>query len=286
MKSNSIVFIVGVTASGKTATALRIAKELNGEIVCADSQTLRKDLDIGTAKPNAEEQKITRHHMLDLIGPYDRFSVADFKNQAHEAIKDIHARGKLPIVVGGTGLYIDALFYNYNLNLSDVDRKDFEKYSVDELQQMIINRGYDLPTNKSNPRHLIGVLARGGKSSVDNIPVEGAMIYGIQRSDEEIKYRINLRVDKMFDAGLVDEVKTVVEKYGNPPKKLDAICYPIVKRYLDGEISLKEAKEVFKRADWQYARRQKAWFKRNDFIQWYGDETAAANAIIKDVAHS
>lgn len=286
MKSNSIVFIVGVTASGKTATALRIAKELNGEIVCADSQTLRKDLDIGTAKPNAEEQKITRHHMLDLIGPYDRFSVADFKNQAHEAIKDIHARGKLPIVVGGTGLYIDALFYNYNLNLSDVDRKDFEKYSVDELQQMIINRGYDLPTNKSNPRHLIGVLARGGKSSVDNIPIEGAMIYGIQRSDEETKYRINLRVDKMFDAGLVDEVKTVVEKYGNPPKKLDAICYPIVKRYLDGEISLKEAKEVFKRADWQYARRQKAWFKRNDFIQWYGDETAAANAIIKDVAHS
>lgn len=286
MKNKPIIFIVGVTASGKTATALRVADELNGEIICADSQTIRKDLNIGTAKPTVEEQKIAKHHMLDLIGPYDRFSVADFKKQAEESIEDIRSRGKLPVVVGGTGLYVDALFYDYDLNLNDVGRKDFEKYSVEELQQMIIQRGYDLPTNKFNPRHLVGVLARGGEKSVDNVPVDGAMIYGIQRPDEEIKNRINLRVEKMFDSGLVDEVKTVIEKYGNPPKKLDAICYPIINRYLDGEISIEEAKEVFKRADWQYARRQKAWFKRNEFIQWYGDEKLASNAIIKDVAHT
>lgn len=284
--SLNTVFIVGTTASGKTATALKVAKELDGEIICADSQTLRKDLDIGTAKPTPQEQKLVKHHMLDLIDPYERFSVAEFKRQAQVVIADIQKRSKLPIIVGGTGLYIDALFYDYDLKNSSEDRALYEEMSIDKLQQLIKERGFEMPENKQNPRHLVGVIARGGKTSENKQPVNGARIYGIVRPDEDIKKRISLRIEKMFENGLVDEVKEIVKKYGNPPNKLDAICYPIVQKYLDRELTLTETKELFKRADWQYARRQKAWFKRNKFIQWYKSELATAEAIIKDIKQS
>ncbi len=285
MSCRPVIFIVGVTASGKTACALEVAKRLNGEIICADSQTLRKDLNIGTAKPAKEEQSSAKHHMLDLIEPYDRFSVAEFKKQAEVAIQEIQSRGKIPIVVGGTGLYIDSLFYDYDLTINKIDRDEYDNLSVNELQQIIVDRGYELPANKNNPRHLIGVIARAGETSIDIIPAKDSLIYGIRRPDTEIKDRINKRVEIMFDNGLIDEVKSVSKKYGKPPAKLDAICYPIIQRYLDGNINLDEAKQLFKTADWQYARRQKAWFKRNQFIQWFEDEKQAADAIIKDVAH-
>ena len=270
-----VIFIVGQTASGKSALAMKLAKQLNGEIVAADSQTIRRGLDIGTAKPTLEDQQAVPHHMIDIVDPYEPFNVAMFKQQAMAAIQDIQARGKQPLVVGGTGLYIDALFYDYAIDDGEQATDDLDEKSVSELQAMIKAAGYDLPDNAQNPRHLIGVLRREGKSPKNQLPMTGAIMVGILRDEELLKTRIDQRVEAMFAGEFVDEVKAVIEKYGRPPKKMDAIGYPIALRYLDGEVSLDEAKELFKRGDWQYARRQKAWFKRNEHIRWFTEVDAA-----------
>lgn len=283
MKNKPVIFIVGSTASGKTATAISLAHKINAEVICADSQTVRKDLNIGTAKPSKQEQDGIKHHLLDLIEPYESYSVARYKKDAEEAIKDIIIRNKVPIIVGGTGLYIDALFFNYTFKESNIDRKKYENLTVKELQDIIIRRGYLMPRNTENPRHLIGVIARGNNNPEDNKPINNALIYGIKLDDEVLKKRINDRVEKMFEDGFIDEVKSLVKMYGTIPEKLDAIGYPIVQRYLDGQINLSEAKQLFKNADWQYARRQKAWFKRNKYIQWFTDSNELVITVLKEL---
>jgi len=279
---SKIIFIVGPTASGKSGLAMEIAQRHDGEIICADSQTLRKDLDIGTAKPSAEDRAEIRHHMLDIIGPYDAFSVTEFQKLAAAAIKDIQSRNKLPIVVGGTGLYVDSLFYQYDLNeqKSSADlKKQLQSKSVQELQQIIINNKWQMPENRDNPRHLIGLILRGGQVRHNSKPVKGAMIYGILPDDETLKSRINNRIETMFANGFVHEVEGVLEKHGRPPKTLDAIGYPITIDYLDGHKSLDEIVELFSRGHWQYARRQKSWFKRNEHIIWSSSSDEALQKI-------
>lgn len=277
---------MGPTASGKSNLAMNIAREINGEIVCADSQTLRRDLDIGTAKPSSQDRKEIPHHLLNVIGPYDRFSVNKFKSMATEKIHDIQNRGKIPIIVGGSGLYVDSLFFDFNLEneLDNIEYKQkLEKMSVEKLRKIIVDSKYPMPKNKENPRHLIGVILRKGVVNENRTPVKGAKIYGILPDDEKLKKRINDRVDLMFKNGFIDEVEKVVKKYGQPPKNLDAIGYPIGSEYIDGDISLDEAEEKFKIAHWQYSRRQKSWFKRNPYIVWFDSSEQAMNTIIKDV---
>lgn len=285
---SKILFVVGPTASGKSALAMELARKFNGEIICADSQTLRRSLDIGTAKPSQQDQLLIKHHLLDIIEPYERFSVSQFKELAETAISDIRIRGKLPIVVGGTGLYINALFFDYHFcvdrSIYDVEMKQkLESMSVEELQEIIEREGYPMPENLYNPRHLIGVILREGQVHSNDKSIPGALIYGLMPKDEVLKQRIAERVDVMFNRGLVEEVKAVIEKYGNPPQKLDAICYPIIKKYLDGEINLDQTKEMFKKADWQYARKQKSWFKRNKNIQWFQDDKSAFEYIKDEI---
>lgn len=278
------VFIVGATATGKSTVALEIAQKLNGEIVSADSQTIRKHLNIGTAKPTKAERQLVPHHMLDIIEPYERFSVADFQRQAQNVIHDVQTRGKLPIVAGGSGLYIDALFYDYQMKQEDGGAKELEKKSVAELQNSIQESGLQLPKNATNPRHLIGVLRRGEESESDRRePIKNTKIYGLKWSDDILKQRIHERVESMFASGFVNEVRTLINEYGPPPQSLDAIGYPITLRFLNGELSENEAKKLFKQKDWQYARRQKSWFKRNPHIDWINGEEDSVNYIIDDI---
>jgi tRNA dimethylallyltransferase len=280
-----VLFLVGPTASGKTNLAISLAKMLDGEIVCADSQTLRKDLNIGTAKPTIDEMYGVVHHMIDVIEPYERFSVNQFKSMATEKIRDIQKRGKIPIIVGGSGLYIDALFFDFDLDEQTDNleyKKKLEALSTRELQEMIIARKYPMPENKENPRHLIGMLLRGGLVNENKRPIDGAVIYGLMPDDETLKSRINLRVEKMFEDGFIDEVKDIVSKYGQPPEKLDAIGYPIGAKYITDELTLERAKENFKSEHWQYARRQRSWFKRNPYIQWFSSGEEAMNTIKKN----
>ncbi len=277
-----ILFIVGATATGKSDLALRVAERLGGEIICADSQTIRRGLDIGTAKPSKEQQKRVKHYLIDIVEPYERFSVAEFQQCARQAISEIQVKGKLPIVVGGSGLYVDALFYDYDLSEQEdnqVLRGKLESMTVAELQQYIESQRWPMPENSQNPRHLIGTILRGGKRAQNDVPIIGAQIVGINRTDEDLKARIAKRIQTMFEQGLVDEVQSVLRTFGPPPKKFDALCYPIISRYLCGELTLDEAINVLNRSDWQYVRKQRAWFKRNPYIVWFTDENMAFEHI-------
>jgi tRNA dimethylallyltransferase len=281
------IFIVGPTASGKSSVAVELATLKNGEIVCADSQTLRQDLDIGTAKPTTEERAAVRHHLINLIGPYDDYSVHEFKQAAEAAIKDIISRGKLPIIVGGTGLYIDALYYGYSstVDASQVSyKKELNQLSIEELQKRIVKNGYEMPKNKQNPRHLIGVLLRKGEVYKDKKPREGAVIYGIRYHDDALKERIHHRIEKMFSVGFLDEVRNILDKYGVPPQGLDAIGYGLATKHIQGVLELNDLIELFERGHWQYARQQKTWFKRNSNIQWCDSAEKTLKKILRDLS--
>jgi len=286
MIAHPVICIVGQTASGKSGLAMELAKLVPCEIICADSQTVRRGLNIGTAKPSLDDQVTVPHHMLDLIDPYQQFSVAEFKQRTEQLVAEIRDRGAYPLIVGGTGLYVDA--YAFDFDLEPVEAHEatisaWEQLSVTELHRLISQRGLSLPENQQNKRHLVGVLRRGGIKS-KNIHIRpGVLMYGLQRSDEELKARIIERVKVMFEAGFLDEYRAIIECYGPPPKSFDAIGYAIAQRYFAGEINEQEMKDQFVRSDWQYARRQRAWFKRNKNIQWFTESAEALKKIVHDI---
>lgn len=234
----ALLVIVGPTASGKTALAIELAQKFNGEIVCADSRTVYKYLDIGTAKPTKEERALVPHHLLDVVNPDEPFTVADFKKLANQAIKDIQKRGKLPILAGGSGLYIDSVIYDYQFSPAN-SRRDSQ-----------------------NPRHLAKDIPakRSGLG-------QDTFIIGLDISREELKTRIEKRVSQMIKDGLVDEVEFIHQKFPNS-KALDAPGYKAILAYLNDGLSLDEAQALFIKNDLQLAKRQKTWFKRNNSIHW------------------
>ena len=281
-----MIFIVGPTASGKSFLGMELARRLNGEIICADSQTIRKGLDIGTAKPSLEDRSEIPHHMIDIIEPYEDFSVNEFKNIAQKTIIEIEERGNTPIIVGGTGLYINALYYDFDLDFDNSNsdyKRELEQKSVEELQEIIKSKNYELPNNENNPRHLIGTILREGSINKNTSPVEGALIYGLMPEDDVLKQRISDRIDLMFKNGFVEEVEKLLDEHGRPENKMDAIGYPIVIEYLDGNKKIEDVKKEFKTGHWQYARRQKSWFKRNDNIIWLNNPQEGLEEIIKQV---
>ncbi len=281
---NPIIFIVGPTSSGKSSVAMEAAQKLDGEIIAADSQTIKRGLNIGTAKPSLQDMNAVKHHLVDIIDPFDSFSAYDFKNLASKAVQDIRSRSKTPIVVGGSGLYIDSLYFDYTfVNNNSTDK--LENKSVGELKSIITSNQYSMPENSQNIRHLLSAIRRGKKSAQDRVPIKGALMFGIRRTDEELKHRINLRIEHIFNRKLIEEAKGIVDKYGDPPKKIDAIAYPILRRYINGRLSSEQTKEELKRAEWRYARVQKAWFKRNPNIYWISNYKLAAKTIIKEVKH-
>ncbi len=277
----STIFVVGPTASGKSELAMRLAEELDGEIICADSQTIRRGMDIGTAKPTAEDQARVPHHLLDIIDPYQEFSLAQYLEVARRALDDIHSRGKRAIVVGGTGLYIDALYYQFQLPKTMTrDTFDFESSSIPVLQDYIKQHDLVMPTNDLNKRHLINVILRDGDVGSRNAPLPNSLIVGINPGREVLIERINRRVDVMFDGGFIDEVKQLIKIYGQPPREFDAIGYKIAMKYLNGVATPDEAKAEFKLRDRQYAKRQISWLKRNPDIKWFESAESAYLGIM------
>lgn len=284
---SKILFIVGPTASGKSGLAMRVANEFNGEIICADSQTVRKGLNIGTAKPTLEEREMVKHHLLDVVEPYERFTVAQFKELAESAIEKISESGRLPIVVGGSGLYIDSLLYDFSFR-GEAEaqlRAELEKKSVDELQKMIKARNLKMPENLNNPRHLIRVIESAGKPGSSNEHREDALVVGIDPGKDELEKRIELRVKQMIDSGFLDEVESVLDEYGFPPSDFDAIGYKIAlsNRNDNGDYNKEKIVQEFIIADRQYAKRQRTWFKRNKNIQWLTDADVAFEYIAESL---
>ena len=232
---NISLVVLGPTGSGKTGVSIKLAKELNGEIISADSRAIYKGMDIGTAKPSKEEQSGVPHYGLDLVEPGERFTVADWKQYTSKKIASIKARGKVPIIVGGTGLYIDSLIYDYHF--------------------------------KGPTGHKIGDFEQ--KSCSDRTGVKGDfLLIGIKWPAEELRIRLKQRIDQMYDEPLFTETRQLVQKYGWDSQAMKSNVYQFVWQYLNHELSLDDAKLKSFYADWHLAKRQMTWFKRNPEIIW------------------
>ena len=232
---NKTLIILGPTGSGKTGVAIKIAKALDGEIISADSRAIYKGMDIGTAKPSKDEQRGIIHYGIDLVNPDERFTVADWKKYAEAKIKEIKARGKLPIIVGGTGLYIDALIYDYH---------------------------FKGPTGEK-----IGDTEQ--KSCSDRTEIKGDyLLIGVKWQTDELRQRLKQRIDQMFCQDLYNETKKLVQQYGWNNGAMKSDIYEYAWKYLNGELSLSEAKEKCFYEDWHLAKRQLTWFKRTPQIIW------------------
>lgn len=276
-----VIAVVGPTASGKTALAIELAKRFKGEIIAADSRTVYKGMDIGTAKPTPDEQAAIPHHLIDMLTPDTQFTVADFQHLARNAIAGIRARGNLPFLVGGTGLYIEAVLYNFSLRApaDPARRARLQKLSVEELQSLLLDKGIALPENERNPRHLVRTLETEG-ANPERTPLQPeVLIIGLDPGREVLRKNITRRVDAMVQAGFIEEARELAEQYGWDAPGLQAPGYRAFRPYLEGEISLEEAKRLFIQNDMQYAKRQKTWFKRNPDIHWISKTAEAVELV-------
>lgn len=267
----NLIAIVGPTASGKTGLAIRIAEQFDCEIICADSRTVYEGMDIGTAKPTADEQARVRHWGLDLVRPDQPFSVADFKRYTIQAIAEIKGRGKVPLLVGGTGLYVDAVLYDYELGppADSKTRAKLERLTVEELHRYCIQNNVPLPENIQNKRHLVRAIERASVSAISKKPLQqGIYIVGIATSRETLRTRIVSRTEQLFENDVVTEATMLGKKYGWDSEAMTGNIYPIIKSHLEGELTLAEAKDRFTTLDYRLAKRQMTWFRRNPDIMW------------------
>ncbi|HJP81171.1 MAG TPA: tRNA (adenosine(37)-N6)-dimethylallyltransferase MiaA [Candidatus Saccharimonadales bacterium] len=271
MESKPLVVIVGPTASGKTSLSIEIAKRYDGEIICADSRTIYKGMDIGTAKPSKAEQDGVPHWGLDLVLPGEKFSVFDFKLYAENKIKEIRDRGKIPFLVGGTGLYTDAVVFDYQFGASPnpEQREILQGLSIEELRKYCEEHNINLPENVLNKRHLIHAIEQNNVPEKRRVnPIENTIIVGIATDREVLRQRIRERSEQIFESNVVNEALMLGNKYGWKSEAMTGNIYPLIRQYSKGEISIEEAKERFITSDWRLAKRQLTWLRRNPFINW------------------
>lgn len=245
-----LVVIVGPTASGKTALAIELAKKFNGEIICADSRTIYRGMDIGTAAPTVPERQGIPHHLLGIIDPDQSFNVVRFKKIADEAVVDIQARGKLPILVGGSGLYIDAVIFGYDFATTYTER------------------------NPLNPRHLRRSVPRQTMRLRDN-----TLVVGMDVDPEVLRGRIRQRIRTMLEQGLLDEVKVLSTIYSWDLPAMQAPAYKAFHGYLDGTKTIEQASADLATYDAQLAKKQRTWFRRNNSIHWLSNPSDAVDLV-------
>jgi tRNA dimethylallyltransferase len=266
-----LIVIAGPTASGKTSLAIDLAEKYHGEIICADSRTIYKGMSIGTAKPTAEEQARIPHWGLDLVEPGEYFSAADFKEYANQKIQEIRGRGKVPFLVGGTGLYIDSVLFNYQFGdkADENKRKYLSEMSISQLCEYCKNNNIKLPENSKNKRYVIRAIELNGQSvsSRDNI-IDNVIVVGISTDKEVLRLRIVNRIENMFKDGVMNEAMIISSQYGWDNEALTGNVYRVIREHLDGGASIAESKEKLSILDWRLAKRQITWLKRNKYLQW------------------
>ena len=282
-----VIVICGPTASGKTALSIELAKQLNTEIVSADSMQIYKDMNIGSAKPTLQEMQGIKHYMLDFVSPDERHSVADYKKQATICIEEILKKGKIPIVVGGTGLYIDSLIYNIEYDEIEYDekyRKELEEIAKNEGLDVLYDRAKEIDPeaiksiSKNDKKRIIRILEiykATGKTKTEQeilsrkneVPYD-YKVFAINMDRQVLYDRINKRVDIMVEQGLIEEVKMISEKYKKYPTAMQALGYKEIKQYLDGNLTKEEAIEKIKQETRRYAKRQLTWFRKNKQTIW------------------
>ena len=266
-----LIVVVGPTASGKTALAIELAEKYGGEIICADSRTVYRGMDIGTAKPSASDKERVPHWGLDLVDPNEMFTAADFKHYANEKIAEIRGRGHVPFLVGGTGLYVDAVVFDYQFGSAGDPqlRRELEAMSLEELHIYCRRHNITLPENNKNKRYVIRAIEQNGiNNSKALTPMSNTYIVGIATDKTILRTRIESRAEQLFNNGVVEEAIKLGKKYGWDYQSMTGNIYPLVREYLNGHISLSEIQEKFITSDWRLAKRQITWLKRNPYITW------------------
>lgn len=275
-----VIAIVGPTASGKTKFSINLAQKINGEIISADSRLVYKGFDIGTAKPTKEEMNKIPHYMIDIVEPDVEYSAGLYKESASKIIEEINSKGKVPIIVGGTGLYIDILLKGYNLPGVEANKKlreNLNKKSNNELFEMLSSldpsaiTGLEINDRKKIIR-TIEIISSTGKKLEESRGMTDSSYeiewIGKNFKRNELYQRIDDRVENMIDAGLIDETNDLLKKHGRIYNLINTIGYREIIQYLDGVLSLNEAKELLKKNTRNYAKRQLTWFRKNQNIKW------------------
>lgn len=283
-----VVVICGPTASGKTALSIELAKRINGEIVSADSMQIYDEMNIGTAKPDQEEMQGIKHYLIGNIKPTKRYSVSEFKKDAISAIKEIVSKEKMPIVVGGTGLYVNSLVYGIDYPEIQTNleyRKKLEKIVEEKGLQYLFEKAVEIdkeamknisPNDKKRILRVLEIYKETGKTKTEleresrknGIPYD-YKIFAINMPREILYDRINRRVDIMIEKGLIDEVSSLYEKYGESLlTSMQAIGYKEVVEFLKGNCTKEEMIEKIKMETRRYAKRQLTWFRKIENIQW------------------
>lgn len=273
-----VIAVVGPTASGKTSYAVSLAHKVNGEVVSADSRLVYKGFDIGTAKPSLEECEGVPHHMIDIVEPEIDYSAGLYSQDAKKAVMDILSRGKTPIVAGGTGLYFRLLLENYDVPEVPPDyelREKLSAYTYEELRRMLEKldprRASEIEIN--DKKKIIRALEMAEHLEKPLIEYKKELEFevewiGLNFPREELYERINLRVEMMVKAGLVEETENLLKQHGRIKNLTCTIGYQEMIAYLDNQMTLDEAKDKLKQNSRNYAKRQLTWFRKNPLIKW------------------
>lgn len=289
-KTQEVIAIVGPTASGKTALSIALAQALDGEIINGDSMQVYQGLDIGTAKVTAEEMQGVPHHLLSFLAPTASFSVADFQVAARKKIADITARGKKPIIVGGTGLYVQAALYDFRFTEQKIDETvrqqlydELEQYGPEHMhkklaEQDAVTASTIHPNNTRRVIRALEMVAQGTKKSTadkqqGNEALYAAKIIGLDMPRDLLYERINQRVDAMVVAGLEAEVRGLYDAGLRDVQAIQAIGYKELYDYFDGHLTFDEAIEALKQNSRRYAKRQLTYFRNKMDIQFYNPLT-------------
>lgn len=298
MQKDKVIVICGPTASGKTSLSIALAKKINGEIVSSDSMQIYKDMDIGTAKPSEEEMQGIKHYLIGIIEPDKRYSVADYKEDAKKAIKEILQKGKVPIIVGGTGLYIDSLIYEIeypNIEFDSKYRAELEKQVEEQGLEKIYQKAKGIDpeavnkiscNDKKRILRILEIYHATGKTKTEQEKESRKkeveydyQVYALKWDREKLYERINARVDIMLENGLVEEVKNIMRKYNEFPTAMQGLGYKEVVEYLNGDLTKQEMEDKIKRETRRYAKRQMTWFRKNKQTIWLNAEDDTQNNI-------
>lgn len=289
-----VVVIVGPTASGKTALSIELAKKIDGEIISSDSMQIYKDMNIGTAKVTKEETQGIKHYLVDCISPDVRYTVSDFKKDSENAIKEILSKSKIPIVVGGTGLYVNSLIYGIeyqDMNFDEEYRNNLMKRAEnpEELEKIWKEANEIDPIamtkiSKKDKKRIVRVLEiynATGKNKTEQEILSRSKelkydfkVFGITLDREKLYEKINRRVDIMIENGLENEVRNLISKYSEFPTAMQGLGYKEVVEYFNGKLTRDEMIEKIKQESRRYAKRQLTWFRKNKEIKWLDGENS------------
>lgn len=281
-KNQPLIVIVGETSSGKSALAMYLAQQFTGEIIAADAWTVYKGFDIGTAKPSVEDQALVSHHLVDVANPSEGFSAAEFKFQAQSAINDIHARKKLPIVVGGSGLYVDSLLYDYSFapKHNQKEREILNGMTLEQLLDQAAKMQLDTSLiDVRNKRRVIRLIENKGQMPGRQALRDNTLIIGVSIPAEVLAVRARERVAAMLARGLEREVRDLALKYGWNAEPMKGVGYREFQRYIAGEMALDELKQEIYMNTMKLAKKQRTWFKRNKSIQWISKKDDAVDLV-------